>query len=147
MIFFIVCFFLMIRRPPRSTRTDTLFPYTTLFRSVFADLTIGYAIRWVSVLARRHLLHNLLWRRRLAIGAGALLLGLAALAFAWLADRASEGFAGLLAINPWLPAIITPAGYALFHWINLKLGSEARGSGLPHVIAAMTKADNITPPP
>src|SRR3546814_8704352 len=31
-----VCFFLMIRRPPRSTRTDTLFPYTTLFRSVRA---------------------------------------------------------------------------------------------------------------
>src|SRR3546814_15520903 len=27
----------MIRRPPRSTRTDTLFPYTTLFRSVAAD--------------------------------------------------------------------------------------------------------------
>src|SRR3546814_15983718 len=29
----IVFFLLMIRRPPRSTRTDTLFPYTTLFRS------------------------------------------------------------------------------------------------------------------
>src|SRR3546814_16795681 len=29
----IVFFFLMIRRPPRSTRTDTLLPYTTLFRS------------------------------------------------------------------------------------------------------------------
>src|SRR3546814_4015295 len=28
-------FFLMIRRPPRSTRTDTLLPYTTLFRSDF----------------------------------------------------------------------------------------------------------------
>src|SRR3546814_19581095 len=28
-------FFLMIRRPPRSTRTDTLFPYTTLFRSEY----------------------------------------------------------------------------------------------------------------
>src|SRR3546814_20367924 len=28
------CLFLKIRRPPRSTRTDTLFPYTTLFRSV-----------------------------------------------------------------------------------------------------------------
>src|SRR3546814_13481432 len=27
------CLFLMIRRPPRSTRTDTLLPYTTLFRS------------------------------------------------------------------------------------------------------------------
>src|SRR3546814_5497039 len=30
-------FFLMIRRPPRSTRTDTLFPYTTLFRSKIAE--------------------------------------------------------------------------------------------------------------
>src|SRR3546814_12164527 len=32
-VVFIIFFFLMIRRPPRSTRTDTLFPYTTLFRS------------------------------------------------------------------------------------------------------------------
>src|SRR3546814_10525879 len=31
----------MIRRPPRSTRTDTLFPYTTLFRSVQIDLPFG----------------------------------------------------------------------------------------------------------
>src|SRR3546814_3927580 len=30
-------FFLMLRRPPRSTRTDTLFPYTTLFRSFTGD--------------------------------------------------------------------------------------------------------------
>src|SRR3546814_16668583 len=30
---FLFFFFLMIRRPPRSTRTDPLFPYTTLFRS------------------------------------------------------------------------------------------------------------------
>src|SRR3546814_6568820 len=34
----VLCF-LMIRRPPRSTRTDTLFPYTTLFRSM---LLAGY---------------------------------------------------------------------------------------------------------
>src|SRR3546814_14383468 len=34
-----ICFFLMIRRPPRSTRTDTLFPYTTLFRSLTARRT------------------------------------------------------------------------------------------------------------
>src|SRR3546814_6401569 len=31
----------MIRRPPRSTRTDTLFPYTTLFRSAGADVDAG----------------------------------------------------------------------------------------------------------
>src|SRR3546814_19588021 len=35
-VFVLFCF-LMIRRPPRSTRTDTLFPYTTLFRSAFAS--------------------------------------------------------------------------------------------------------------
>src|SRR3546814_11501556 len=37
----------MIRRPPRSTRTDTLFPYTTLFRSVaqlFASEFDGYVL-------------------------------------------------------------------------------------------------------
>src|SRR3546814_20824407 len=33
-------FFLMIRRPPRSTRTDTLFPYTTLFRSLRLSLML-----------------------------------------------------------------------------------------------------------
>src|SRR3546814_13970499 len=34
-------FFLMIRRPPRSTRTDTLFPYTTLFRSRLFAVTFA----------------------------------------------------------------------------------------------------------
>src|SRR3546814_16344566 len=47
-------FFLMIRRPPRSTRTDTLFPYTTLFRSQ-ATQTWGTDRR-----PFHHLLDNLL---------------------------------------------------------------------------------------
>src|SRR3546814_4595476 len=34
----------MIRRPPRSTRTDTLFPYTTLFRSVDCGLVGGAGV-------------------------------------------------------------------------------------------------------
>src|SRR3546814_9270643 len=34
----------MIRRPPRSTRTDTLFPYTTLFRSTLQEIRIVIAI-------------------------------------------------------------------------------------------------------
>src|SRR3546814_15788045 len=43
-----ICFFfLMIRRPPRSTRTDTLFPYTTLFRSLYLTiLATGVAMRF-----------------------------------------------------------------------------------------------------
>src|SRR3546814_11096826 len=43
MLLFIIpvfIFFLMIRRPPRSTRTDTLFPYTTLFRSVTSEIDL-----------------------------------------------------------------------------------------------------------
>src|SRR3546814_9744385 len=55
-------FFLMIRRPPRSTRTDTLFPYTTLFRSEDAEVraqratfTISRRLRGIgrTCLARR----------------------------------------------------------------------------------------------
>src|SRR3546814_12294843 len=47
---FVLFFFLMIRRPPRSTRTDTLFPYTTLFRSV--GLTVTPCIERVRRLER-----------------------------------------------------------------------------------------------
>src|SRR3546814_7220298 len=40
----------MIRRPPRSTRTDTLFPYTTLFRSKRADARIdAFADRFIAL--------------------------------------------------------------------------------------------------
>src|SRR3546814_18683062 len=38
-------FFLMIRRPPRSTRTDTLFPYTTLFRAEHDALEAFVGVR------------------------------------------------------------------------------------------------------
>src|SRR3546814_20206739 len=42
----------MIRRPPRSTRTDTLFPYTTLFRSFLPD-----AVYQIAAIAFRKLIH------------------------------------------------------------------------------------------
>src|SRR3546814_5431138 len=43
-----VFFFLMIRRPPRSTRTDTLFPYTTLFRSnASSEVEFRGALAWM----------------------------------------------------------------------------------------------------
>src|SRR3546814_11308150 len=41
----VLFFFLMIRRPPRSTRTDTLFPYTTLFRSPLRHWLIAENVR------------------------------------------------------------------------------------------------------
>src|SRR3546814_16584692 len=42
----LLVFFLMIRRPPRSTRTDTLFPYTTLFRSHSVGVPTAKRWRW-----------------------------------------------------------------------------------------------------
>src|SRR3546814_14844372 len=57
-------FFLMIRRPPRSTRTDTLFPYTTLFRSCQAmwyDSLVDGAIfrEWTLNVGRRDALSRM----------------------------------------------------------------------------------------
>src|SRR3546814_9768219 len=46
----VVFFFLMIRRPPRSTRTDTPFPYTTLFRS-FLHAGVADRRMWQAQLA------------------------------------------------------------------------------------------------
>src|SRR3546814_16569617 len=52
MFLFLFCFFfLMILRPPRSTRTDTLFPYTTLFRSSTVGTWIQPSWRAISTCA------------------------------------------------------------------------------------------------
>src|SRR3546814_20023241 len=49
------CLFLMIRRPPRSTRTDTLFPYTTLFRSGHISGAIAILAAGIHQIERAHL--------------------------------------------------------------------------------------------
>src|SRR3546814_8628035 len=69
------CFFLMIRRPPRSTRTDTLFPYTTLFRSLegAVDLTRGDLV--VRILRVLRLVHELGPTAKIDPEAGLLLYG------------------------------------------------------------------------
>src|SRR3546814_1775660 len=48
----------MIRRPPRSTRTDTLFPYTTLVRSVPVDGAVAGAVRLGIAVDHAHLEHR-----------------------------------------------------------------------------------------
>src|SRR3546814_2325652 len=56
----------MIRRPPRSTRTDTLFPYTTLFRSLLnyviaiVLITVGLAVALAFGLGSRELVSQIL---------------------------------------------------------------------------------------
>src|SRR3546814_6965026 len=51
----------MIRRPPRSTRTDTLFPYTTLFRSIEDAMLIVNDVEWLRLHYAETLRH---WEQR-----------------------------------------------------------------------------------
>src|SRR3546814_4390209 len=70
--------FVMIRRPPRSTRTDTLFPYTTLFRSLSTlalAIPIFFALKtMMEFLLQREseLRHNLIWAICMGVAFGAL---------------------------------------------------------------------------
>lgn len=75
-------------------------------------------------------------RRRTATFTGAILLGLIALAFAESADMAQKLFLRLVEKVPLLPLVLTPAGFVLLAWLTHRFAPEARGSGIPQVIAA-----------
>ncbi|OYY92125.1 MAG: chloride channel protein [Sphingomonas sp. 28-66-16] len=91
--------------------------------------------RW-RVLIRRHGPTSPVWRRRTAMGLGAVSIGLAALLFATLADDASALFARLARTYFWLPLLVTPLGFAGIAWATGRFAPEAAGSGIPQVIAA-----------
>ncbi|HGA2316196.1 TPA: chloride channel protein [Pseudomonas putida] len=77
------------------------------------------------------------WRQRLAFWIGALLVGLVALAFAWLADAAFASFRRLLEWARWSPLLVTPLGFAVLAWLTHRWFENAKGSGIPQVIAAL----------
>jgi H+/Cl- antiporter ClcA len=87
-------------------------------------------------LARRHGPTSPLWRRRFATGIGAVLVGIVALLFARAADAAMALFARITGPTPWLPLIVTPAGVFALAAFTKWWTPEARGSGIPQVIAA-----------
>ncbi len=76
------------------------------------------------------------WRRRVAILGGAVMIGLVALAFAEVADWAGERFLMLVARWWWAPLIVTPLGYAAIAGFTARFVPAARGSGIPQVMAA-----------
>lgn len=88
---------------------------------------------------QRRLLRSrwLKWRQHLAFWVGALLVGLVALAFAWLADRSFGLFQRMLQVSPWLPLLATPLGFALLAWVTQRWFVNSKGSGIPQVIAAL----------
>lgn len=75
-------------------------------------------------------------RQRLAMAGGALLLALAALLFAKGGDLAQRSFAVLVARYPYAPLGLTPALFVAVAWVTRRTCPEARGSGIPQVMAA-----------
>ncbi len=88
------------------------------------------------IFIRRHGPEALIWRRRVAILGGAVLVGLVALLFADVADRATMLFHAMAAQVWWAPLIVTPCGFAAIAWLTVRLAPLARGSGIPQVMAA-----------
>lgn len=104
--------------------------------------TFRLSARYLRVLVRRHGPEALVWRRRIAILGGAILIGLVALLFAHLADGASEFFLNIVGRWPWAPILITPPGFAAIVWLSRALAPAASGSGIPQVMAASRDPDH-----
>ena len=99
------------------------------------------AWRLLSVMWRRrrstHLDRQLsVLNRRIATGVGAVLLGLVALGFAKAGDWAQHLFAQVVAAWPYAPLLLTPAVFAGVMYLTGRWVPDARGSGIPQVIAA-----------
>lgn len=89
---------------------------------------------------KRHrvsLLSARLWLRHMLFWSGAVVVGLAATAFALSSDYAQALFRQLLAISPWLPLLITPLTLAGVAALTQRYFKGAEGSGIPQTIAAI----------
>ncbi|MXO60117.1 chloride channel protein [Altererythrobacter salegens] len=76
------------------------------------------------------------WRRRLAMLVSALLIGLLAVGFAAAGDFAQRVFAAQAAREWYMPLVLTPVIFVVIAALTRSLANEARGSGIPQVIAA-----------
>jgi H+/Cl- antiporter ClcA len=107
---------------------------------------MGMQINWMNQERRRQwrrlpLISPRLWRRRLTFWAGCILVALVAIAFASLADAASNLFLRLQAPRPWIAFLICPTGLAISLLLTRHVFPGAQGSGIPQVIAAQHMTD------
>lgn len=80
-------------------------------------------------------------RRSLQIGlmlAGAALVALVSLGFAWMADKALDWNREWTQAHGWLALLVLPCALALIRWLTLRFAPQAAGSGIPQVIAALS---------
>src|SRR3546814_15689603 len=145
---YVCVFFLMIRRPPRSTRTDTLFPYTTLFRSLggvpgSAQEHGGVAVMAACVHAPGVLravgrVPLLVHRQRVHVGAQADAATAAAVAVQH-TDDAGAGNAAMHLDAPRLQFLRHLGGGAVLLELDLRVGVEV-SSPLGHVVVEFRNA-------
>lgn len=82
------------------------------------------------------------WHRRIAMLVSAVLIGLAAILFATLGDRVQALFLSVSAAFPWLPLVLTPLTFVAVAALTVRYAAEARGSGIPQVMAAARQPDS-----
>lgn len=91
--------------------------------------------------SRRLWLSAPVWKQRAVFWVGGAIVGLAAVAFAAGADLAYRALRQLLLLWPWLPLLLTPAGFALLVALTDRFFAGSQGSGIPQAIAARVSAD------
>lgn len=90
---------------------------------------------------KRDLLSITLWKTRIVLWLGAILVGAAAAFFAWSSSWIEEFRDFWFEELPWLPLIVTPLGIMIVVWITRHWVPGARGSGIPQAIAALQNPD------
>src|SRR5690606_17212621 len=77
------------------------------------------------------------WTRRLMFLVGGIVVGLAAILMAYLADHAQAAFGRVLAVSPYLALVVTPLGFGFATLLATTVFPNSQGSGIPQVIAAL----------
>jgi chloride channel protein, CIC family len=85
----------------------------------------------------KHLLSVPHWKSRLLLWGAAAAVGVAAVAFAGLADVAQTALRHLVGISPWWPWLLAPVGFFAIAWLTQRYFRGAEGSGIPQTIFAL----------
>ncbi len=87
--------------------------------------------------SRRKLFSLKAWKVRLVFWVGAILVGTISAMFAILSEKADLLFHKIVAVDNWIPLVMTPFGLVLIAWLTRTLFPGSQGSGIPQAIAAL----------